>query len=382
MARSGCHAVSGRADEPGDDGALAVLRARIDALDDQLLALASERARLALEVAAVKRARGESDFYRPEREAEVLRRLGAQNPGPLPSGAVQALFRELMSACRALEAPLRVAYLGPEGTFSQEAVARHFGQGVAGVPLPGIPEVFREIESGAAHHAVVPVENSTEGGVTPTLDLLTRTTVSICGEVELPIHQCLMAGGGTLAEVRRVVSHPQSLAQCRRALERLLPGIATEAVASNAEAARFAAERPGTAALAGRSAAQRYGLVLLAENIEDEPGNTTRFLVLGRTATRPSGRDKTSLLVELGAPAATRAGALLDLLEPLRAQGVSMTRIESRPARRGRWEYVFFMDLQGHAEDAPVAAALEALRAIAARVTVLGSYPRAVAVAS
>lgn len=356
---------------------LKALRERIDALDAQLLDVLSARARCAQDVAAAKQADGDSTFYRPEREAEILRRVLAENPGPLPGEAVTAVFREVMSACRALEQPLRVAYLGPEGTFSQEAVLRHFGHGVRGVPLASIPDVFREVESGAAAYAVVPIENSTEGGVTPTLDLLTRTGARICGELELPIHQCLAARAGTLADVREVYSHAQSIAQCRRALARLLPGVPVQAVASNAQAAQLAGERDDRAALCGRAAAQRYGLIVLAENIEDEAGNTTRFLVLGAQQTRPTGRDKTSLLIELGPTASTRPGALLDLLEPLRAQGLSMTRIESRPARRGRWEYVFFIDIEGHVLEPRLADALDALRGIAARVTVLGSYPRA-----
>lgn len=363
-----------------DQAQLKALRARIDALDADLLRVLSARARCAQDVAQAKLAAGDATFYRPEREAEVLRRALADNPGPLPDGAIAAVLREVMSACRALEQPLRVAYLGPEGTFSHEAVTRHFGHGVTGVPLGTIPEVFRELEAGAAHYAVVPVENSTEGGVTATLDLLTQTRARICGELELPIHQCLAVRSGDLTGVRRVVSHAQSLAQCRRALERLLPGVPVQAVASNAHAAQLAAQEDGCASVSGATAAQRYGLTVLAANIEDEPGNTTRFLVLGTQVTRPTGQDKTSLLVELGGPAATRPGALLDLLEPLRAAGISMTRIESRPARRGRWEYVFFIDVEGHVLDAPLAGALEVLRGIVARVTVLGAYPRALTV--
>jgi chorismate mutase/prephenate dehydratase len=349
------------------------LRAEIDALDGELAGLLQRRARLAQRIGALK---GGAPAYRPEREAQVLRRVAALGGDPLPATALTRIFREVISACRGLEQPIRVAYLGPPGTFSEEALRRHFGGGVEAQPAAVIDEVFRRCESGDAQFAVVPVENSTEGAVGRSLDLLLVTPLRICGEVELRVQQNLMAQGADRAGLKRVYSHAQSLAQCGAWLNRNLPGAERVPVASNAEAAERASREAGAGAIAGEAAAARYGLQLLARAIEDDPNNTTRFLVLGALEPAPTGRDRTSLVMS----AENRPGAVHALLTPLAENGVSMTRIESRPARAMRsalWEYVFYIDLEGHQQDARVAAALEALRRKAPFLKVLGSYPAA-----
>jgi len=349
------------------------LRAQIDALDDELASLVQRRARLAQQIGGLK---GGAPAYRPEREAQILRRIAAAAHGPLSAAALSAVFREVISACRGLEQAIRVAYLGPAGTFSEQAARRHFGAAVEGVPLPSIDEVFRRCESGEAQFAMVPVENSTEGVVGRTLDLLLATPLKICSEIELRVQQNLMAKDGDAASLARVYSHAQSLAQCNAWLNRHLPAAERVPVASNAEAAERASREPRAGAIAGESAAERFGLTLLARGIEDDPNNTTRFLVLGAQAPAPSGRDRTSLVMS----AENKPGAVHALLSPLAQAGVSMTRIESRPARAMRsslWEYVFYIDLEGHQQDARVAAALEELRRKAPFLKVLGSYPAA-----
>lgn len=358
----------------GEQKQLAGIRAKIDALDEQLLKLISERAGLALEVAQIKRAAGETgDFYRPEREAEILRRVRDNNPGPLPAEAVQRLFRELMAACLALQQPLKVAYLGPEGTYTHAASLKHFGYAAQLAPLGAIDQVFREVESGAANYGVVPVENSTEGVVSHTLDRFISSPLQIVGEVELPVHHQLLSKAKSLADIKKVYSHQQSLGQCRGWLELHLPGVRREAVASNAEAAKLAAAEPDTAAIASEAAAEIYGLEVLRAGIQDSAANTTRFLIIGRQSPAPSGEDKTSLVVS----SSNQPGGLFRLLEPLARHGVDMSRIESRPSRQRMWEYVFFVDLLGHAQDAPVKQALEEMQAQASLLKVLGSYPRA-----
>jgi chorismate mutase/prephenate dehydratase len=281
-----------------------------------------------------------------------------------------------MSACLAQEEPLKIAFLGPEGTFTQTAVHTHFGHSVRALPLASIDEVFHEVEAGHADFGVVPIENSTEGSVNHTLDRFLSSPLKICGEVELRIHQCLMGRMESLEQVRRVCSHPQSLAQCRQWLNENLPDAERIPVSSNAEGARRARDEVGTAAIAGRTAAEVYGLTMLAVEIEDRPDNTTRFLVLGRRIFGRSGRDRTTLLVS--AAQTESPGALHRLLEPLAQNGVNMTRIESRPSRRGKWDYVFFIDADGHVDDPPVAAALEGVKSRASLYRVLGSYPRAI----
>ncbi len=351
------------------------LRRRIDELDSQLQTLISERAGLAGEVAAIKQRDGNNeDCYRPAREAEVLRAVIERNQGPLDDETLARLFREIMSACLALESPLRVAFLGPGGTFTQAAVHKHFGHAVNSVSLSAIDEVFREVESGNADYGVVPVENSTEGVVTHTLDMFSRSRLHICGEVMLPVHHCLLANSSDMAQIRRIYAHSQSLAQCREWLDSHLPAVERIAVSSNGEAARLAREEAGAGAIASRAAAEIHELEVVTENIEDEPDNTTRFLVIGRVTVPPTGQDKTSLLVS----APNRPGALHGLIEPFSRHGVSMTRIESRPSRRAQWDYVFFLDVEGHAEDQALAAALAEVETRASLLRVLGSYPAAV----
>jgi chorismate mutase / prephenate dehydratase len=354
------------------DAELARHREAIDALDGEILARMNERAAHAKAIGTLKAGSGGA-AYRPEREAQVLTRLAAANPGPLPNEAVTGVFREIMSACLALEQRLRVAYLGPAGTFSHAALAKHFGQFVEAVPQGTIDDVFRAVESGRTDFAVVPVENSTEGAVGRTLDLMCATELTICGEVNLRVEQNLLSNAGALDQVTRVYSHAQSLSQCVQWLAKHLPAVPRVAVASNAEAARLAASEAGAAAIAGEIAASIYGLAVLAPHVEDEPNNTTRFWVLGRLAVAPSGRDKTSLVMS----APNRPGAVHSLLEPFAKHGVSMSRFESRPARTGLWEYLFFVDLVAHRDDPMVAAALGELASRAPFLKLLGSYPAA-----
>jgi len=348
------------------------LRGRIDQVNDRILEALNERARLAREIGTLK----VGQAYRPEREAQVLRRIKEANRGPLSDETVALLFREIMSACLALERPITVAYLGPRGTFSESATFKHFGHGAAGEPSASIDEVFRAVESGAADFGVVPVENSTEGAVGRSLDLMPQTPMRVCGEVIVRIHHNLMAKDRpkSLSEVRRVFSHGQSLGQCHEWLNANLPYAGRVAVASNAEAARRASEEAHSAAVAGEAAAEHYGLTILATNIEDEPNNTTRFLVLGNYSPAPSGRDKTSMVLS----ARNRAGAVYEMLTPFATRGVSMTKFESRPSRVALWEYLFFVDIEGHRDDPQVAEALADVGRIAGYIKVLGSYPAAV----
>ncbi|MCB1889873.1 MAG: prephenate dehydratase [Rhodocyclaceae bacterium] len=343
------------------------MRNRIDQLDEEILARLSERARCAQRIGEIKH----GNIYRPEREAQVLRRLAEVNPGPLAGEAVQRVFREIMSYCLALEQPLKVAYLGPAGTFSESASRKHFGSAPTFLPVSTIDEVFRLVECGNADYGVVPVENSTEGVVGGTLDLLLANPVSVCGEVKLRIHQHLLSKAEGIGAVKRLYSHAQSLAQCHEWLNRNLAHLPRIPVASNAEAARLASEDPESCAIAGDAAGELYGLNTLAANIEDDPKNTTRFLVIARHDAGPSGKDKTSLVFS----AQNRPGAMHDLLEPLARHGVDMTKLQSRPARGGLWEYVFYVDFLGHREAPEVAAAIRELDARAAFVKVLGSYP-------
>jgi len=355
--------------------ALAGVRAEIDHIDSELLRLLNERARCAQKVGEIKAEFGDAGFiYRPEREAQVLRRLQEINPGPLPGENITFFFREVMSACLSLEQPLGIAFLGPLGTFSESAATKHFGHAARLLPQVSIDDVFREVEAGHAHYGVVPVENSTEGAVGRTMDLLLGTSLKICGEVVLRIHQNLLTNESDLSQITRVYSHAQSLAQCHEWLNRMLPDAQRISVGSNAQAAQKAAEEPGTAAIAGEAAAARYSLPKRVENIEDEPNNTTRFLVLGRHQAGPSGRDRTSLIMS----APNRTGALHELLLPFSQAGVSMTRLESRPARNALWEYVFYVDVEGHHQEPAIQQALAGLSQHAAYLKVLGSYPQAV----
>ncbi len=353
------------------------IRDNIDAIDARIHGLLNERARFAQLVGISKSAAGKAvDFYRPEREAEVLRLALKRNQGPLRDEEIARLFREIMSACLAQQEPLKVAFLGPEGTFTQAAVIKHFGSSVRALPLPAIDEVFHEVEGGVADFGVVPIENSSEGTVNHTLDMFLTSGLKICGEVELRINHYLMGKMSGFAAIKRVCAHPQALAQCRGWLDEQLPEAERIGVSSNAEGARRARDERGTAAIAGRAAAEIYGLTLLANEIEDRPDNTTRFLVVGRKLFSASGADRTTLLVSTSDT--DDAGALFQLLEPFARHKVNMTRIESRPSRRRKWDYVFFIDIEGHVSDAPVAEALSALEARASLFKVLGSYPQAV----
>jgi chorismate mutase / prephenate dehydratase len=356
---------------------VAHIRDSIDAIDARIHSLLNERARFAQRVGISKSASGKAvDFYRPEREAQVLRQALKRNQGPLRDEEVVRLFREIMSACLAQQDPLKVAFLGPEGTFTQAAVLKHFGSSVRALPLPAIDEVFQEVEGGVADFGVVPIENSSEGTVNHTLDMFLTSGLKICGEVELRISHYLMGKMSSLDAVKRVCAHPQALAQCRGWLDDQLPEADRVGVSSNAEGARRARDERGTAAIAGRAAAEIYGLTLLANEIEDRQDNTTRFLVIGRKLFNSSGADRTTLLVSTSGT--DDAGALFRLLEPFAQHRVNMTRIESRPSRKRKWDYVFFIDVEGHVADPPVAQALAAMEQRASLFKVLGSYPQAV----
>ncbi|MDD5393869.1 MAG: prephenate dehydratase [Thiothrix sp.] len=354
---------------------LAALRERIDAIDTQILGMLNERARCAEEVAHTKLAEDpNAKFYRPEREAQILTRMQSLNEGPLRDEQITHLFREIIASCLALEESMRIAYLGPEGTFTQEATFKHFGQAVGTLPVDSIPQVFREVEAGRVRYGVVPIENSTEGVITHTLDMFVQSSLRICGEISLRIHQNLMCRHDNWQSVKKVYSHAQSLAQCRYWLDKNLPNVERIPVSSNAEAARLASLDDGVAAIGSRQAAPIYGLQIVQDSIEDNPNNTTRFLVIGDQAVSPSGNDRTSLLVSTR----NRPGSLYHLLKPLAENGVDMTRIESRPSRTTNWEYLFFLDVSGHVQEPSISQALEALRNEAEVVRVLGSYPVAI----
>ncbi len=360
------------------DDALEKLRKRIDAIDEQLLELFNQRASCAVDVAAVKRALSEAvdegiDFFRPDREAQVINRLKSLNNGPLSDDEVGRLIREVMSACLALEQPLKIAYLGPEGTFTQSAALKHFGQSVSTAPMSSIPDVFNSVESGHADYGLVPVENSTEGVISHTLDMFMDSKLKICGEVEIRVHHHLASKSQNVAQIKHIYSHQQSFAQCRRWLDQNLPGIERIPVSSNAEAARLASVESDAAAICGLPAVEIFGLKICFENIEDLADNTTRFVIIGSQAVGPSGNDKTSLLISTK----NVPGALLGLLQPLADHGISMNKIESRPAQGHKWAYVFFIDIDGHQDDKNVTEALNELQQQAALFKILGSYPKA-----
>ncbi len=360
---------------PAQPDQVEAIRARIDEIDRRIQELIAERARYARMVGQAKGDLARAvDYYRPEREAQVLRGVIDRNRGPLSDEEMVRLFREIMSACLAQQEPLAVGYLGPEGTFSEMALRKHFGHSARALPLSSIEEVFQEVEVGHADFGIVPVENSGEGAVQSTLDMFMTSPLKICGEVELRVHQYLLARHRDLQDIERVYSHPQSLAQCRNWLRQHLPRAERIAVASNAEAARRARNADDAAAIAGEAAARIYGLRVLAGPIEDRPDNTTRFLVLGRELFPPSGHDKSSLLLTVK----DQPGALFHLLEPLARRGISMTRIESRPTRSGKWDYAFFIDVEGHVEEEPLKSALAELGPAASMLKVLGAYPKAI----
>jgi chorismate mutase/prephenate dehydratase len=358
---------------------LLALRTKIDAIDEEIGRLISARATCAQEVAEVKKANLPVDaqilFYRPEREAQVLRKAMEQNKGPLSNEEMARLFREIMSACLALENPVKVAFLGPEGTFTQQAALKHFGQSAVSLPFSAIDEVFREVEAGAVNYGVVPVENSTEGVVNHTLDNFMGSNLKICGEVELRIHHNLLVSDITSTkDISRIYSHSQSLAQCRKWLDAHYPKAERIAVSSNAEAAKRLKGEWNAAAIAGSMAAELYGLKMLAEKIEDQPDNSTRFLIIGSQAVPASGVDKTSIVVAMR----NEPGALHNLLEPFHRHNIDLTRVETRPSRTGVWNYVFFIDFAGHASDALISEVLQEVATRCADLKLLGSYPKAV----
>jgi chorismate mutase/prephenate dehydratase len=351
-------------------------RDQIDAIDEQVLLLVNQRATLARQIGSLK---DDGVIYRPEREAQVLRRLQANNTGPLSNEAVSNVFRAVMSNCRALEKELTIAFLGPLGTYSEEAALKQFGLGRGAVVCGSIDEVFRTLEANQADYGVVPVENSTEGAIGITLDLLLSSPLKICGEITLPIHHCLLSKQDDISQISHVFSHSQSLSQCHEWLNKTLPSAQREAVTSNARAAQMIHDLVSTdgtfaAAIASKRAAELFNLNILAENIEDDAKNTTRFLVLGKHDVAASGTDKTSIVMTTK----NKPGAMIDLLEPLSRHGVSMTKLESRPSRQSLWDYVFFVDIEGHQTDAKVQAALQELQTRASFLKVLGSYPVAV----
>jgi chorismate mutase/prephenate dehydratase len=364
--------------------ALRVLRDQIDSIDQQIQTLLNQRAECAQKVAEVKESyEGKQDavFYRPEREAQVLRRVMDRNPGPLPAKEVAWLFREIMSICLSLEKPMRVAFLGPEGTFTQQAAVKHFGHSVHQAPMASLDQVFREVESGQAAYGIVPIENSTEGMATHTLDLFRRYSLRICGELELPIHHHLMMKRSDserapidLASIQTVYAHRESLAQCRQWLAENCINATCVEVSSNAEGAQRAASEANSAALAAESAEELYDLSIVQRNVEDLHDNTTRFLVIGQQIVGPSGQDKTSVL--LAAP--NEPGALYKLLEPFHSKGISLTRIETRPSGQGAWSYLFYIDFEGHESDPAVVDVIKQLELISTELKVLGSYPKAV----
>jgi len=351
---------------------LAELRSQIDAVDAQIVELLNRRAGFAQRVGEAKKLI-DAPVYRPEREAQVIARLRALNAGPIGASGLEAIYREVISACRELERRMRVAYLGPSGTFSEQALLAHFGSGVDALPCHSIDEVFRSAESGTADFGVVPVENSSEGAVNRSLDLLLLSPLRICGEVSVPVRHNLLTRDGTMAGVTRICAHAQALAQCIGWLDRNYPGLERVPVSSNAEGARLASLEPHTAGIASDVAASRYGLQVVAAAIQDDPLNRTRFAIVGNYDCGPSGDDQTSLILSVP----DRAGAVHALIEPLARHGVSMKRFESRPARQGTWEYYFYIDVIGHSREEPVASALAELKANAAFYKVVGSYPRA-----
>ena len=349
---------------------LAPLREKIDSLDAQILDLLTQRAKAAQEVGHVKGGFS-TPVFRPERERQVVAKLQEFNQGPLLPDGIAAIWREVMSACRALEARQTIAYLGPAGTFSEQAAHTYFGSSITGLPCNSLDEVFKAVEKGAAQFGVVPVENSSEGAISRTLDLLLDSPMHISGEVVLPIHHHLLSKSGNLDGVTTVCAHAQALAQCQQWLSQHAPHLKRQAVSSNAEAARLAARDTTLAAIAGDPAQLAYGLQVVAAQVQDDPHNRTRFVAIGSYECQPTGHDQTSLVLSVD----NQPGAVYRLLAPLAKHGVSMNRFESRPARKGTWEYHFYIDISGHAADEKVVKALEELKETAAFYKKLGSYP-------
>ncbi len=357
----------------GQEKELKQIRDQIDAVDSDILRLLNQRVALAQKIGEIKEKYSSEDavVYRPEREAQVIRRLISENQGALSEEQIDVLYREIMSICRGAEARMRIAVLGPAGTFTEMAALQQFGSSVDIVLKARIDQIFKAVETSEVNYGVVPVENSSEGVVNVTADLLVSTSLVIAGEIKLPIHQALLSNQSELSEIKTIYSHAQSLSQCRLWLLENVPSATIESVASNAEAARLASESEDCAAIAGENAAAHYGLSVLAAHIEDNKQNATRFIVLSRERVAPSGRDKTSLLMSCK----NEPGSLFKLLRPLHDHGVSMLKIESRPSKTRRWEYLFFVDIEGHQDDPAVIPALREVEDAAAYFRVLGAYP-------
>ncbi|MBJ7515808.1 MAG: prephenate dehydratase [Stenotrophomonas sp.] len=355
---------------------LADVRGKIDQIDRDIQSLIAERARFAHQVGKAKgKLAAAVDYYRPEREAQVLRMVVDRNEGPLSDELLVHVYREIMSACLAQQEPLKIGYLGPEGTFSQQAVLKHFGRSALGLPMASIEEVFQEVEAGNADFGVVPVENSGQGTIQITLDMFLTSNLKICGEAELRVQQYIMSRSGRLEDIERIYAHPQSFMQTSAWLRANLPNAEKIPVSSNAEGARRARNADDAAAIGGENAGHVYNLKkVVTKPIQNDADNTTRFLVIGRSLFPSSGHDRTSVLVLIH----DKPGALFDVLSPFARHGISMNRIESRPSHHGKWEYGFFIDLSGHIDDAPMQAALAELEGHAAQIKVLGSYPVAV----
>ena len=356
------------------DKRLLPLRDKIDQIDQELLKLLSARAEVALEVGKIKNETG-APIYRPEREKQVIQNLSSKNAGPLKSESISAIWLEIMSGCRAIESAQKVAYLGPAGTFSEEAAYKILGHSIESVDCVTLDEVFRAVEAGNAEFGVVPIENSSEGAISRTLDLLLDSSLSICGEIAIPIKHHLLTQKGTLEGVDTVVAHPQALAQCQQWLNLHAPTLQRQAVSSNAEGARQAAQSANIAAIAGESAQVTYGLQIAGAEIQDDAHNRTRFVMIGKKTCGATGADQTSLVLSVP----NEPGAVYHMLSPLAEHGVSMSRLESRPARRGTWEYHFFIDIEGHQSDEKVALALQELQARSAFYKCLGSYAKSAA---
>lgn len=350
---------------------LAQIRIEIDKIDQQILALIRDRAALAVEVAKIKQQQQNPVYYRPEREAQILRSIVANNNSLLPDHEVARIFRDIMTACLALQQPLSIAYLGPEGTFSQQAVEKHFGESVNMVPQASIAEVFKQVENGNANYGVVPIENSTEGMVNITLDNLITSDVQICGEISLRIHHHFSRLDPE-KPLKIVYAHQQTLAQCQRWLSTRYPQVTLKEVASNGLAAQLAAQEPESAAICSDKAAEIYQLQKLHQHIEDYANNTTRFIILGKQLPTPSGHDKTSLIISTP----HEPGSLLHLLAPFAKYNINMTLIESRPYRHRNWSYLFFIDFEGHQTEPHIKAALDDLSSMSVMMTLLGSYPQ------
>jgi chorismate mutase / prephenate dehydratase len=351
---------------------ISVSRRKIDALDANILELLSVRARLAQGIGRSKTERGE-EFYSPHREKEVLGRIVSGNPGPLRGEEVENIFREILHSCRSLQARLKVAYFGPEASFTHQAALKNFGKYTDYIPAKAISDVFQEVEQGRADYGVVPIENSTEGAINYTLDMFLESDIKICAEMNMRIHECLLSRSKNAGAVRKIYSFPPALAQCRNWLETNMPGVAIADAASTAEAAKTAGKDRSSAAIASKLAGELYGLSVIAENIEDVKENYTRFLVIGHKCAEKSRCDKTSVMFSVK----DRIGALHDMLVPFRKFNINLTKIESRPTKKKLWEYMFFVDFSGHINDKRVRKALALLEKQCVFLKVLGSYPQA-----